>query len=164
MKDDAEVAAVRARWGWPAVLFFASFASCGGEVTYELAVRPRQDDFAEQIQPIFNHLGCSPGGGCHATGVGELFLVESPDAAQIDRAYQSVRSKLDLERPERSVLVAVLLSTDLNPAATHDPVCFTRLDGCAYRKLLAWIAWEKPGDPRPQDVACDYSGDTCVRR
>ena len=137
------------------VLLGALPAGCGEIERADLVVRPRKDDFAAEIQPIFERLGCSAGTLCHSVPQGDLKLVVSPGAAALDDNYLSAKGKIDLDTPAGSPLLADLLPKDASPGATHVTVCWKSPESCAYRKISAWIAWDAAEDPRPQDIACD---------
>ncbi len=139
------------------VLVPTLLAACGEVERLDLAVRPRQDDFETQIQPLLVQVGCSRDGVCHTTPQGELRLVEQPDADDLQDDYLGVKAKIDLDDPDASVLLTYLLA----PEGGHRPQCWASTESCAYRKLRAWIAWSADGDPRPQDVACDTSAERC---
>jgi hypothetical protein len=87
--------------GWPAAawaLVVAGQTGCGEIERADLVVRPRKDDYASQIQPIFERLGCSAGTLCHSGPQGDLMLVESPGAAALDENYLATKSE-DRPRP-----------------------------------------------------------------
>jgi hypothetical protein len=140
-----------------AALLLLLLAGCGEVETLELAVRPRQDDFGAQIQPLLEHMGCNRAGGCHTQPVGELQIVASPDGDQLQSNYLGVKSKVSLEDPEKSPILTDLLGPD----GPHRPHCWASTQSCGYRKLLAWISWTQASDPRPQDVACDLAAEQC---
>ncbi len=140
---------------------------CGEIETAQFLVRPRRDDYASQVQPILEKLGCSANAACHATAQGDLKVVVDPKAKDLDDNYLGVKAKLNLDAPGRSVLIADLLPTSASATADHNPVCFKSAMACSYRKLLAWIAWNAEGDPRPQDIDCtpnygEESDDPCA--
>lgn len=143
----------------PLIALLPLLVACGEVERVELTVRPRQDDFERHVQPLLEHLGCSRGGGCHALPLGELQILVEPDPDELQANYLSVKAKLNLDDPPASPILAKLLAG--SPEGTHRPLCFASAKACAYRKLLAWIAWTGAGDPRPQDIACDYSGERC---
>lgn len=150
-------------WRARSWLFLACAATACGEIERaELVVRPRKDDFAAEIQPIFERLGCSAGTLCHSGPQGDLKLVVSPGAAALDDNYLASKAKLDLNAPADSPLIADLLPKGVAPGATHVTVCWKSPESCAYRKLLAWISWDAAEDPRPQDIDCEVEtpGDT----
>lgn len=134
--------------------FVAAAAGCGEIERADLVVRPRKDDYAAEIQPIFERLGCSAGTLCHSGPQGDLMLVDSPGPAALDDNYLAAKAKIDLDAPAESALIADLLPKSVAPAATHVTVCWKSVDSCAYRKLLAWITWDSAEDPRPQDLDC----------
>lgn len=136
-------------------LLALAVSACGEIERADLVVRPRKDDYAREIQPIFERLGCSAGAACHSAPQGDLLLTASPNAAALDENYLSAKAKCDFDAPAASPLIADLLPADVEPTATHVTVCFKSMDSCAYRKILAWIAWSGAGDPRPQDIACE---------
>jgi hypothetical protein len=144
--------------GWPAAawaLVVAGQTGCGEIERADLVVRPRKDDYASQIQPIFERLGCSAGTLCHSGPQGDLMLVESPGAAALDENYLATKAKIDLDQPTGSPLIADLLPKSIAPGATHVTVCWKSTESCAYRKINAWIAWDGAEDLRPQDIACE---------
>ncbi|MEZ4469423.1 MAG: hypothetical protein R3F60_01205 [bacterium] len=134
---------------------------CGEIERADLTVRPRQDDFADEIQPLLLSLGCSPQGGCHDIGQGDVTIKVAVDGASLEASYLSVKSRIDREAPAQSrILLSVLAE---NTASQHFPAGCIHLDGCAYQKLTAWITWDADTDPRPQDVACDASAEGCFK-
>lgn len=128
--------------------------ACGEIERAELLVRPSKADYAAEIQPIFESLGCSASRFCHATAQGNLLLVEQPTPSQLEDNFLGAKAMADLDAPDKSPLLASLLQTEANPQALHNPACFSSRQSCAYRKIRAWIAWAQEGDPRPQDVPC----------
>lgn len=141
------------RSAWPLLLCASS--ACGEIERAELIVRPRKDDFAAEIQPIFERLGCSAGTLCHSGPQGDLKLVVSPGAAELDDNYLAAKGKVELNAPLGSPLLADLLPKSVAPGATHVTVCWKSTGSCAYRKVLAWISWDGAEDPRPQDIDCE---------
>ncbi len=147
--------AARARHLTTWLTLVGAVTACGEIERAHLVVRPRKDDFAAEIQPIFERLGCSAGTLCHSGPQGDLKLVVSPGAAALDDNYLATKAKLDLNVAEGSPLIADLLPKSVAPGATHVTVCWKSRESCAYRKLLAWISWDAAEDPRPQDIDCD---------
>ena len=158
------VGAARARRLSAGLLLAGATTACGEIERAELIVRPRKDDFAAEIQPIFERLGCSAGTLCHSGPQGDLKLVVSPGAAALDDNYLAAKGKVDLNAPLNSPLIADLLPKTFAPGATHVTVCWKSTESCAFRKLLAWISWDGAEDPRPQDIDCEVeapSGTAC---
>lgn len=147
---------------WFALVCVALILGGCGEVTeLELSVRPSQTDFEAEIQPLFVQLGCSQAGLCHTVSQGDFLFVEMPDADDVQANYLEVKKHINLGNPASSTLLAELLAA--NPDAEHNPRCFGDAQSCAYRKVLAWIAWEGEGSPRPQDIDCSPAGEACGR-
>lgn len=144
------------------LIFLVFFCQACGEIERaELTVRPRQDDFASDIQPLLIGLGCGTAGGCHDVGLGDLLIRNETAADALDSSYLSVKRQLDRESPESSRLIQSVLAE--NPVAQHNPPACIQRDGCAYRKLVAWIAWDQEGDPRPSTIECDARDEGCFR-
>jgi len=143
------------RMGSSWVLLAAALPACGEITRAELIVRPPKDDFEREIQPIFEKLGCSAGTLCHSTPQGNLRLHVQPDATQLEDNYQGAKSKIRLNDAAGSILVADLLPDTVQAGADHVTTCWKSRDACAVKKLVAWIAWDSPEDPRPQDLDCE---------
>lgn len=144
---------------FPIILAF--FVGCGEIEQADLTVRPRQDDFASDIQPLLVGLGCSSEGACHDLGMGDVLIRTGTGAADLEASYLSVKAQLDRESPEFSRLIQSVLVE--NPASQHVPPACIGRGGCAWQKLVAWIAWDGEGDARPAEVLCDTSGEGCFR-
>ncbi|MCB9546617.1 MAG: hypothetical protein H6706_12285 [Myxococcales bacterium] len=144
-----------------ALFLLVALAGCGEIERADLAVRPRQDDFAEEIQPLLLSLGCSPAGGCHDIGQGDVTIKVATDGAALEASYLSVKARIDREDPAQSRILQSVLAE--NTASQHFPPGCIRQDGCAWQKLVAWIAWDADADPRPQDVACDPAPEGCFK-
>lgn len=147
--------------GWAVVVAGVLLAGCGEIERLDLTVRPRQDDFEAQVQPLLQQLGCSRNGRCHTVALADLQIHEDPTPAQLQENFQSVKARLDLENPEASDLVSILVQGAEKRHPPPPQFCFVSTDSCAYRKIVAWIAWQGPSDPRPQDIDCDPSGEVC---
>jgi len=135
--------------------------SCGEIERAELTVRPNQDDFARDVQPLLVSLGCSSEGACHDVGLGNLTIRVGTGARDLEASYLSVKGQIDRESPEFSRIVQSVLAE--NPTSQHVPPACIAQGGCAWQKVVAWIAWDGEGDPRPADVVCDYSAEGCFR-
>lgn len=144
-----------------ALALLLSLTACGEVETVKLAVAPDPGDFAAVIQPLIQQLGCSAGGRCHTVVAGDFQFIEDPTPPQTEANYLNVRGKIDVDRPEASDLLALLLKDTEGRSHPRPPYCFESVDSCAYRKILTWIAWKAPGDPRPQEVDCDDPEETC---
>jgi len=129
--------------------------ACGGEIERAtLDERPRADDYAAHIQPMFERLGCSQGNFCHSAPRGDFKLVVTPDEAELQENYLGVKALIDRERPDESRLLRALAASSLLPGGTHVVACFRQENACGFRMLQAWIAWRAEGDPRPGDLGC----------
>ena len=96
--------------------------------TAPLACRPRplpdRDRFARQVQPSLEALTCPR---CHEDERLGFRLIAHPDAADLDRNYQSVLAKIDLDYPPAS------------------PVLLRVREDCMQARLMAWM--ERAPDP-----------------
>lgn len=135
--------------------------ACGEIERAELAVRPNQDDFARDVQPLLVSLGCTTEGACHDVGLGNVTIHVGTGASALEASYLSVKAQIDRESPELSRIIQSVLAE--NPTSQHVPPACISQGGCAWQKLVAWIAWDGEGDPRPADIACDYSTEGCFR-
>ena len=134
--------------------------ACGEVERFDVAVRPRLDDFESHVRPMLLEVGCSRNGRCHTQLVGDVQLTDALDAAQVQAEYEGLKAVVDLDAPGQGKALTLLLKG--HPAPTHRPAyCFESVNSCAYRKLLAWVAWAEADDLRPGQVACDYSDEAC---
>lgn len=140
-------------------LLLGTTTGCGEIETLALSERPSRADFDEVVHPLLIEMGCSRNGRCHTIVSGELRLDPVRTPATLDQDFLLVQGFIDLDEPAASpLLTTVLQGTD----STHrPPFCFRSTQDCAYRKVLAWIAWSGPDDPRPQDIDCDLAGEGC---
>jgi hypothetical protein len=145
---------------WLISLVFFGVA-CGEIERAELSVRPNQDDFASDVQPLLVSLGCSSPGGCHDLGLGNVLIKANASAADLELSFLSVKAQIDREQPEQSRIIQSVLAE--NPTTQHIPAACITQGGCAWQKLVAWIAWDGEGDPRPSDIVCDFSAEGCFR-
>ncbi|MEZ4463343.1 MAG: hypothetical protein R3F43_02185 [bacterium] len=111
--------------------FFVTFCllGCGEIERADLAVRPRQDDFADEIQPLLLSLGCSRRVAA-TTSARATSPSRWPSTARPQTSYLSVKSRIDREAPASRILLSVLAE---NTASQHFPAGCIHLDGCAYR-------------------------------
>ncbi len=137
------------------------FWGCGEFETLELPQYPPRQDFVA-VQEVLVSVGCSgdEAQGCHRTLIADFRITEEPksDQAREDELLLT-KSKIDLLDPDQSVLLRVALRGDAK-SLSH-PICFSSVDSCAYRKIIAWIRWGGEDDERPDDIECQVEDDSC---
>lgn len=148
----------RCALGVASVLALALLVTGCGEIQrIDVEVRPRQDDFAAEIQPALIEAGCSRGPACHESeGAGALIVLVEDDDDSLLRSYESSTSLIDRDSSADSRLLYYVAEGD--PRAEHFPMDCWTTDDCVYRKLLAWIDWDGEG-PRPQELDCNVADD-----
>ncbi len=131
---------------------------CGEVERIDLQVRPRQDDFTNDVHGLLLQAGCSRGGGCHAIlGAGSLIILEATDEVSLLESYESVTALIDRETATESRLL-YYVSTGDERAEHFPPDCWKPGD-CVYRKIAAWIGWDGADQPRPGEIDCDVAAD-----
>ncbi|MCA9537345.1 MAG: hypothetical protein KC620_00570 [Myxococcales bacterium] len=143
------------------LLFVAALAlpaGCGEVETLILAPRPNQQDFPA-AQAVMLRVGCGES-FCHQVIQGNFRVTADPKTAAVaEDEFLMAKAFVDLETPENSRLLRVALQ-GAPERGTH-PACFRAADDCAFRKLVAWIAWTSPDDPRPDDIDCPVTENAC---
>ena len=137
------------------ILIFASFTcslGCGEAEEITLPSRPDRATF-EDMQRTLLAIGCSAEGtGCHSVLVGDFKVSSFPKApADAETEFLLTKPFIDLEDGANSILLKSALSGD--ELAEGHPICFSGVDSCAYRRILAWIDFT-PDAGETMDEAC----------
>ncbi len=137
-------------------------SGCGEVSRLDLAVRPRQDDFAEVVQPALLAAGCGRSLACHGgVGGGELTIKKETDPDSIQESYLSTVGFVKLDDVSGSKLLYYVEEGD--ERAIHRPTDCWTADDCAYRKIAAWVEWGGVSEVRPQEVDCVVEDDLPCR-
>ncbi len=142
----------------------AILAQTGGPKSTRAVSLPDYDSFARNVMPIFARKGGPDGNACVSCHFNHnLLKVTPPDTAgkfsdaQIREAYRSALKVIDLNDPERSLLLKKPTSTsaaegqvNVNAIAHGGGQRWQGTDDPAYRAVLAWITGSSSGNsPSP---------------